>query len=281
MTTVKPMTITITLLGTGNPLPDPLRAGPATLVKAGGSNIVIDAGRGVLQRLMAAGVPPLAISAVLLTHLHSDHITDLNDIVTCHWFFSQTPTPLRIYGPPRTKEMVAGMMAMLQPDVEYRMNHHASLSWAPILEVVEVAPGDRFVVGDAAVIVAATDHRPVEPTVAFRIEHDGKSVVLGGDGIPCDSLDVLCQGADAYVQTVIRDEVIRMIPSERIQDVLDYHSTVGQAAETAARANVKTLVLTHFVPPLQPGAEEEWLALARAHFTGEIVLGPDLTSVAL
>ncbi len=60
----------ITLLGTGSPIPDPTRAGPATLVRSAGSTILVDCGRGVLMRLAAAGVlPPPMLSAVLLTHL--------------------------------------------------------------------------------------------------------------------------------------------------------------------------------------------------------------------
>ena len=72
-----------------------------------------------------------------------------------------------------------------------------------------------------------------------------------------------------------------MIPSQRFQDILDYHSTVEQAAQTATRAGVSTLVLTHYVPGIAPGADDEWRALAAAHFTGNIVLGDDLTSVEL
>ena len=90
-------------------------------------------------------------------------------------------------------------------------------------------------------------------------------------------LDELCWGADVYVQTVIRDDMVRRVPSPRLQDILDYHSTVEQAAQTATRAGVKTLVLTHYVPPMQPGDEEAWRALAAAHFAGPIVLGDDLT----
>ncbi len=68
--------VSITLLGTGSPIPDPNRAGPATLVQAGDGTFLIDAGRGVLMRLAAVGGGAGQLSAVLLTHLHSDHITD-------------------------------------------------------------------------------------------------------------------------------------------------------------------------------------------------------------
>jgi ribonuclease Z len=267
------------LLGTGSPLPDPRRAGPATLVRSDGACILVDCGRGVLMRLTAAGVLPPMLHAVLITHLHSDHITDLNDVITTHWIMAPQGVPLRVVGPPRTAEVVAAILASLAPDVQYRLDHHADLTWTPNVEVTEVAPGETFTVGTAVVTVGATDHRPVEPTVAFRIDDSGKSVVLGGDGVPCSSLDELCAGADAYVQTVIRDDLVRMVPSARLQDILDYHSTVEQAAQTAARGNVGTLVLTHYVPSLQPGQEDEWRGRAAAHFNGSIVLGDDLTSV--
>jgi ribonuclease Z len=271
----------ITLLGTGSPLPDPRRAGPATLVQSDGACILVDCGRGVLMRLTAAGVLPPMLHALLVTHLHSDHITDLNDVITTHWIMSPEGTTLRIYGPPRMQEVVDGIMASLAPDLQYRLDHHADLNWTPSIEVVEVAPGDEFTVGTSTVRVGATDHRPVEPTVAFRIDDGTHSVVLGGDGVPCDGLDQLCLGADAYVQTVIRDDIVRMVPNARLQDILDYHSTVEQAGHTAARAGVQHLVLTHYVPSMQPGQESEWSQRAAEHFNGTITLGDDLTSLTL
>ena len=129
------------------------------------------------------------------------------------------------------------------------------------------------------VIAAATDHRPVEPTLAFRFEHAGRSIVVAGDTVPCDGLDELCVGADVYVQTVIREDLVRLVPMQRFVDIIDYHSTVEQAAQTAARAGVATLVLTHQVPTPAPGAAEEWLALARQHFGGNVVFGEDLLEV--
>lgn len=269
----------ITLLGTGSPLPDPRRAGPATLVSTASTHLLVDCGRAVVMRLAAAGLVPPMLGAVLLTHLHSDHLTDLNDVITTRWVMSPVPSPLRIVGPPRTAEVVQATLAALAPDITYRLDHHADLTWAPQVEVTEVEPGDVFEISGATIRVAATDHRPVEPTVAYRVEADGRSVVLGGDGVPCRTLDELCAGADAYVQTVLRDDLVQMVPNERFRDILDYHSTVADAARTAARAGVGALVLTHYVPPIQPGQEDEWRGLAAEHFGGTIVLGDDLTAV--
>jgi len=275
------MGIDVVLLGTGNPLPDATRAGAATLVRAGGRTLLVDAGRGVCIRMAAAGVVPVMLDGVLLTHLHSDHVSDLNDVVTTQWVMSPVPKRLRIFGPPRTHEVVAGMMAMLRPDVEYRIAHHADLTWEPQLEVVEVEPGVVFDEDSVRVIAAATDHRPVEPTVGYRIECDGKVIVLAGDTVPCAGLDALLQGADVYVQTVLRDDLVRMVPMQRFQDTVDYHSTVVQAAETAKRGGVRTLVLTHQVPTPAPGAAEEWVAIARERFDGEIVFGDDLVTISV
>ena len=275
------MAITVTTLGTGSPLPDPNRAGPSTLVVAGGTRLLIDAGRGVLMRLAGAGVLPVMLDAVLLTHLHSDHITDLNDVITTQWVMSQAPTPLHIYGPPGTRAVVDGIFAMLAPDFSYRLAHHDDLTWTPVVEVHELNAPDELTIGAATIIVRATDHRPVEPTVGYRIEHGSASVAIAGDSVPCAGLDELCASADVYVQTVIRKDLVALIPNARIQDILDYHSSAEQAGRTAADAGVGTLVCTHYVPALQPAQADEWRQQASLHFAGEIVLADDLTSITV
>ncbi len=273
------MSLRVVTLGTGSPLPDPNRAGPSTLVVAENTRLLVDAGRGVLMRLTGAGVLPPMLDAVLLTHLHSDHISDLNDVITTHWVMSAAPTPLTVYGPPGTRAVVDGIFAMLASDIGYRLAHHDDLTSGPLVEVHELDGGASFSIGDAKVVTGATDHRPVEPTLGYRIEHDGATVVLGGDGVPCAGLDELCADADVYVQTVIRADLVRAIDVVRLQDILGYHSTIEQAAQTAARCRVGTLLATHFVPAIAPGDEPTWRALAAAHFDGTIVLAEDLTTI--
>ena len=273
------MTIEVVLLGTGNPLPDRDRAGAATLVRAGGRTLLVDAGRAVCMRMAAAGVLPFMLDAVLLTHLHSDHICDLNDVITTQWVMCPVPKPLRVFGPPRTREVMDGIAAMLRPDVEYRLAHHEDLTWEPQPDVVEVTPGVVFDEDGVRVVAARTDHRPVEPTLGYRIELEGTSVVLAGDTVPCAGLDELCAGADIYVQTVLRDDLVRMVPMQRFVDTIDYHSTVVQAAQTAARCSVRTLVLTHQIPTPGAGTADEWVGIAREHFDGDVVFGEDLTTI--
>jgi len=278
--------ITVTLLGTGSPIPHPDRAGPATLVSVGDHHVLVDAGRGVLMRLAAAGLGVDRLAGVLVTHLHSDHVTDLTDLITSTWVMTFTPTPLRIVGPPGTRQFVDHLLASLGPDIGYRMTHHVDLPQPPIVEVTEVTDGpvDAFDI-PMRISAAPTDHRPADPSVGYRIEADSPdgtaSVVLAGDTVPCAGLDRLCDGADALVHTVIRKDVIAKVPLQRMQDTLDYHSSPEEAAATAARNDVGTLVLTHYVPAPLPGGLDEWRALAAAHFDGTVEAGDDLHTVTV
>lgn len=273
--------IDITLLGTGSPIVDPNRAGPSTLVSAGGQLFLVDCGRGTLMRAAAAGAGAGALTALLLTHLHSDHITDLSDVITTRWVSTIGANPLPIIGPPGTRAVVEATLAVLAPDISYRIHHHADITEPPDVVVHEYTDGQVWDAEGVRITVAPTDHRPVEPTIAFRIEHDGASVVLAGDSVPCATLDELSRGADALVHTVIRKDLVEQMPVQRIRDILDYHSSVEQAAATAARAGVATLVLTHYVPPLVAGQEDQWRALAAAEFGGRIELGDDLLRVTV
>jgi ribonuclease Z len=223
-------------------------------------------------------LPPL-VSRLFLTHLHSDHITDFNDVFTTRWVMSPVPNPLPVTGPEGTQAFVDATAAMLVADIGYRLAHHDDLDWNPAADVTEVVEGVVFEEAGVRVTAAATDHRPVHPTVGYRVDSDEGSIVVAGDTVPCAGLDALCVGADIYVQTVIRRSLVEMVPFARFQDIIDYHSSIEQAAQTAARAGVGTLVLNHPVPAPAPGSEDEWIAEAAAHYDGRIVLAHDLLTL--
>jgi ribonuclease Z len=272
--------IEVTLLGTGSPIPDPRRAGPSTLVRAGGQTLLVDCGRGVQQRMAAVGVGAAGLTALLLTHLHSDHIADLGDLLITRWVTTFTEqVPLTIIGPPGTAEVVDLTLKAFGRDIGYRIAHHADLTAPPAVDVQERTDGVVWDRDGVRIAAAPTDHRPVAPTIGFLVEHHGASVVLAGDTVPCDSLDALAAGAGALVHTAIRRDLVEMLPLQRFRDICDYHSSVEQAAATAARAGVGILVLTHYVPAIAPGAEDDWRALAASVFPRQIELGDDLHRV--
>jgi ribonuclease Z len=267
------------ILGSGSPLPDPLRAGPSTLVRTSVGDFLFDCGRGVLMRAAAAGSGAGAFRAVLLTHLHSDHVTDLNDIFTSRWITSFQPNPLPVYGPPGTGALLEAIEAMLAPDIGYRLAHHDDLTWPPAAAVTEVEVGVIFEEAAVRTTAAATEHAPVRPTVGYRVDDGEQSVVIAGDTVPCSGLQSLSRNADVLVHTVVRRDLIEQFGLARLTDVLDYHSSVAEAAQTAARGDVGMLLLTHLVPAPAPGTEAEWVQQAQEHFGGRVVLGTDLLTI--
>tara|TARA_Y100000817_G_scaffold107593_1_gene84223 strand:+ start:2747 stop:3595 length:849 start_codon:yes stop_codon:yes gene_type:complete len=281
--------IDVTLLGTGSPIPDPHRAGPSTLVQAGDENYLVDAGRGVLMRLAGAGCAPTMLTAVLLTHLHSDHITDLNDVITSSWALNMDdPKPLRIVGPEGTKETVARILHFLDLDIGYRLAHHDDLNEPPQVEVTEITKGSLDLSTTVSISTAPTDHRPVDPTIAFRFDYQESSVVVAGDTVPCTDLDQLCNGAKALVHTAIRKDIIETLPLQRAKDILNYHSSVEEAAQTAQRAGMEMLILTHYVPGIPPAENEfhelvvqQWRDRAAENFSGKVEIGDDLLKISL
>ena len=151
----------------------------------------------------------------------------------------------------------------------------------PKVDVTELVPGDSFALGEVQIATAATEHAPVRPTVGFRLEHDGRTAALVGDTVPCDGVDELAAGADVYVQTVLRRDIIELLPGEMAQDILDYHSGVVEAAQTAERVGAKRLALTHMVPAPTPEQYPEWIAIAAEHYSGEVIIGDDFTTITV
>ena len=269
------------ILGSGSPLPHPERAGPSILIRSGSLNFLFDCGRGVLIRAAAVPLLPVSLNAVFLTHLHSDHISDFSDVVITRWVMSPLPNPLPVFGPPGTKNFIEATLEAFKADIGFRLAHHKDLQAGPEVITEEVKGGIVLEKEGIKIIAAPTNHRPVHPSFGFRIEAEGKSVVIASDTVPCEGLDRLCLGAEVLIQTVVRKSLVEVVPSPRFQDILDYHSTTEDAGRTAARGGVKILVLTHCVPAPAPETEQDWIAEVNKHFSGKILVAYDLLRIAV
>lgn len=195
------------------------------------------------MRAISVGATAPTLAAQFITHLHSDHTTDYNDVITTRWIMSPEPNPLTVYGPVGTQQFTNATLAALAQDIGYRIAHHDDLNAPPAVNVSECSAGIVLEENGVRITCAPTDHSPVHPTLGFRIECGGKVVAIAGNTIPCEGLDEICRDADIYVQTVIRSDIIANARGQRIRDVIDYHSDVRQAGETAARCQVGALVL--------------------------------------
>jgi ribonuclease Z len=287
--------------GTGAPLPDPARVGPQTVIVAGDQLLVFDTGPGSTRRLMLTGLNLTRINALFLTHYHSDHISDLGELMLQHWGNAGATEPLQIYGPPGVEEVVAGYTAAYQLDRGYRIDHHG----------VDVMPPSGFggvarlfdlgsdlmssdmvyEAGGVQVIAFNVDHPPVVPAVGFRVSYKGRSVVITGDTIYSDSLIHHAMGADLLVSDSLNHKISKMVSdagedndnnlSSVTEDITESHIRPEEAAVVAREAGVSALLVTHVLPPVPDQLINPFLRDARAIFSGEVRMAHDGTMAKL
>ncbi|MCH2394279.1 MBL fold metallo-hydrolase [Oceanibaculum sp.] len=268
----------LTLLGTGCPVVSLERYGPAQLIRTPDAAVLVDCGSGVTQRLVAAGCPGKLLDAVLLTHLHSDHLVDLYQLIISSWHQGRE-RPQRIFGPKGTRRYVEGLMALWEPERRQRIAHEARPSTIGLeVEVTEISDGwtERF--GSLRATGFAVDHRPVEHAFGFAFESGGRKLVLSGDTRPCPALEEQAKGADLLVNEVFIHREMPVIAgvrsAETVANVGAYHTLSTEVGKMAQRAGAKRLALTHFVPPACD--REALLAEVRADYGGPVIIGEDL-----
>jgi len=276
----------VTLLGTGCPVVSPRRYGAGTLVEIAGQRFLIDIGSGVTQRLVQAGHNGSQIDALLLTHLHSDHLVDLYQFIISSWHQNRT-RPQLIYGPPGTQAFVVAQMNAWQAERSMRIEFEKRGSLAAFeIEVTEIEnSSDLITLGDAKISAVRVEHPPVEPAFGYVFETADRKLVLSGDTRPCASLVNAAQQADVLVHEVFAHShddqslVAGTRTTETMQAVASYHTTAEEVGQIACDANVKCLVLNHIVPP--DADEKKLIASVRHHYSGPVVVGEDLMEIDL
>ncbi len=273
----------LTLLGTGCPVVDTARYGPAQLLRHGDRAVLVDCGSGVTQRLVAAGSPGRGLDAVLLTHLHSDHIVDLFQLVLSSWHQGRD-RPQLVYGPPGTRRYVEGLMALWRPELDQRIAHERRPSSAALaVQVTEIAPGEVLTFGGLTVRVVEVDHRPVRHAYGFVFEAAGRRLALSGDTRRCLALIEAARGADLLLHEVFVHRELPVVEGVRTRETVDnvagYHTLSSEVGKVAAEAGVRCLALTHFVPPACD--RQALLAEVAADFPGPVVIGEDLMTFDL
>lgn len=280
--------VRVTITGSGTPLMVPGRAGPGALVEVGDDvKLQFDAGRATTLRLTEAGVRLPDLTAVFLTHHHSDHMVGLADLAMSYWleqWGEETPT-LRVVAPlGQAAVMASRMLDVWRDEMTMRSAHtgrtnNAAIAVEPFAATEEITP--VFATGDVEVSAVQVRHEPVVPAVAYRVVAPGGSVVISGDTAVCATLEAIAHGATVLVQEAFRSDAL---PEGFLSDpeaIAAYHSDVAEIGMMAARAGVGTLVLTHVIPP--PHSPEDKVAIVndvrRAGYRGPVVVADDLDHV--
>ena len=271
----------ITLLGTGCPICDTRRFGPANLVRAAGAEFLIDCGSGATQRLIGAGTKGAALEAVLLTHLHTDHIIDLYQLIVSSWHQGRNRGH-RVFGPLGTREFVAGTMELWRVERELRIAHERRPSTEAFkIEVAEIGPGDVLKHGELQITAVEVEHQPVKSALGFVFACQGRRIAISGDTRPCRRLIEAARGAELLVHEVMIHRemapVLGVRSPQTLAQVASYHTLSDQVGKVAAEAQVRCLALTHFVPVRFDQAA--LLAEVRRDYAGPVLIGEDLMRI--
>lgn len=285
------MTTRVTLTGTGVPHPRPGRAGAGVLVRHGDVALQFDAGRATVLRLVEAGVRPHELTALFVTHVHSDHVVDLADVAMTRWVEQQLVTsgPLVVVVPDgQAARFARRMLEPFDDDIAVRREHVGA---GPVgVDVrafpVPATPTLVWVSPDEAVRVqaVAVHHEPVREAVAYRVETPDGAIVISGDTRVCGEVERLAAGADLLVHEACRTSALApLIAGTTFETIFDYHADTVPLGAMAARAGVPHVVLTHLIPPPdQPGDAEAFAHdLREGGYGGRITVGEDLTTVTL
>lgn len=275
------------LLGTGGgPRPKKDNAATSQVIVAGDALYVVDCGDGVARQLVLAGLAPDRLRHVFITHHHSDHNADYGNLLLLSWA-SGLSTRVDAWGPPPLEQMTRLFFEMNAYDIDIRIRDEGRVPLAPLIHAHETAePG--LVMQDDNVKVTCTlvRHPLVEPALAYRFDAPDRSIVISGDTAYSPELVALARGADVLVhEAMFMPAVDRLVArvsnaSTLKRHLVDSHTSAEDCGRAAAEAGVKTLVLSHLVPPDDPEVTERmWADAARRHFGGEVIVGRDLMEV--
>jgi ribonuclease Z len=271
----------LTLLGTGSPSPNPKRRGPSQVIECGDSLILVDCGAGTLHRLVEAGYERLNLGAIAFTHLHSDHVTGILDVLWAGWIQRRWQTAPTIYGPPGTQHFVDHLIEAMTYDIKVRVG--------PVLReenlrppVIEVEEGWNTAGSDWQLSAFRVEHMPVDQAFGFRIDQDGASVVISGDTKASENLTKHAEGASILVHEIFLEQGLQDMAASardaeeraRFELLRTYHTSSTEVGKVASNADAKHLVLSHVLR--SQGDQGAFEADIGRDYGGKLTLGEDL-----
>lgn len=280
---VSPDEFRVTLLGTGSPAPVMRRFGPGVMVQAGGKNLLIDAGRGVTQRLMQSGVRLGQVDALFLTHLHSDHVVGIPDLWLTGWLevsYAQRKGPFVVYGPQGTQNLMDGLTRAYDWDIKARIADQNLPITSIQSTVTEIKEGVVYDQDGVKVTAIEVDHGELlKPAYGYRVDYAGRSVTVSGDTRFSENLIKHARGTDLLIhQVAAASEELLKIPAFKV--ILAHHTQPDEAGTVFTRVKPRLAVYYHFVllgtPKIPAVTEKEVFDMTRKTYSGPLLIGEDL-----
>ena len=250
--------------GSRSPIPSPGRAETCVMIIAGENIYIVDIGNGSATNLRNWGIPFEKIESVLLTHLHSDHISDLADLHQYSWIMLKRTKKLDVFGPEGVAIVTKGFEKTYEPDYYFRNSHHGD-QVAP-LDIAGFDPHtidlkNPVIINDGNFKVTAFEvtHDPVKPALGYRFDYKGRSIVISGDTSYSENLIKNSKNVDVLFHEAQANHMVRIIQklasesgatlrAKVMEDIISYHTTPVEAAEIANLANAEHLIFYHLTP---------------------------------
>ena len=273
----------VTLCGTSSPLVAPGRAQACVAIETPDHLYIVDAGSGSAATATLARVPTVKLRGILLTHFHSDHISDIGDFNLNSWVAGR-PAPLQIIGPEGVERVVEGFNIAYELDLGYRVAHHGEELLNPILGVLQPRQiTEGIIVEEDGLRITAFEvsHPPIEPALGYRFDYGGRSLVISGDSLVTDTIIEISDGADLVLHDAMALQLVQTMETlasrtgntrqaTLLHDIQDYHATNEDLQRLVAEADIGQLALYHLVPAPRN-------AMAVSTFTGGIPEGALIT----
>ena len=264
--------MTFVMLGSGAVRDNPVRGGPAQMLRIGNEVLMFDCGRSAGTNLARAGVGCEEVDRLFLTHLHFDHIVDVPYLVFVGWVKVRNRR-LRIYGPAGTRDFVERVIRPpFEQDINSRLSHGKDIR--PLdPEVIEVDGNQPFLQQDDYRVSATfTDHGNI-PTLAYRVDAGDRRVVITGDGTPDEDFAHFCRGADILaIECSGTPEFLATQPWGA------WHITPADIADIARESEVKRVIIKHLVIEDITGDRTAPYQMAeeiRGGYGGEVLVAED------
>jgi ribonuclease Z len=281
--------IKVTLLGTASPAPRPDRSGISTLVEAGGQRLVFDAGRGVPVRLWQLGIPVGSIDTLFITHFHSDHVSGIPDVWLTGWLgapYGRRTTPFHVVGPTGTAAMMQNIEEAYAADIAIRIEDEKLSPDGIAIDVEEFeSEGVVYEKDGVSVTAIAVNHGDaIKPNYGYRVDYEGRSVVLSGDTKFDENLIEHAKGTDLLIHEVAmaRPEWASEPAPAR---VLAHHVSPTEAGEVFTQVEPKLAVYSHIVllsgPEVPEPTLDDLVAETRTTYSGPFEVGEDLMSFTI
>ncbi len=250
--------------GSRSPIPSPGRAETCILVKAGEEMFVVDIGGGSAANLRSWNILFGKIKAVLLTHLHSDHISDLPALHQGAWLLQNKTEKLKVYGPEGVSLVTEGFEKAYELDYDFRSEHHgeaiAPRQYAGFnAKTIDLNEPVLFNKDGLKITAFKVIHEPIEPALGYKFEYKGRSLVITGDTSYAQSVIDNSMGVDVLFHEAQANHMVSVLENFALEngaklrakvmaDIKTYHTTLIEAADIANKANVKKLVYYHLTP---------------------------------